>query len=79
LFRLVLASVEEHFAGVGGGVLVTVQPGSLALGVASLGTLFEVVSTHGMAGAFVSVVTIQIVVAVTVSLASRRLPDPAQH
>jgi len=79
LFRLVLASVEEHFAGVGGGVLVTVQQGSLALGVASLGTLFEVVSTHGMAGAFVTVVTIQIVVAVAVSLASRRLPDPAQR
>jgi MFS family permease len=79
LFRLVLASVPEHFAGVGSGVLVTVQQGSLALGVASLGTLFEVIAEHGMAGAFVTVVTIQIAVAVIVSLASRRLPDPAQH
>jgi hypothetical protein len=47
--------------------------------VASLGTLFEVLAEHGVAGAFVTVVTIQIAVALIVSLASRRLPDPAQH
>ncbi|HEY2041897.1 MAG TPA: MFS transporter [Jatrophihabitans sp.] len=78
LFRTVLASIPESLAGVGSGVLVTVQQGSLALGVASLGTLFTVRAAHGFANAFAVVVVIQIVIAVLVSLASRRLPAPAQ-
>jgi MFS family permease len=39
-FRLILADVPDRLAGVGSGVLVTVQQASLALGVATLGTLF---------------------------------------
>jgi MFS family permease len=40
LFRIVLADVPTERAGVGSGVLVTTQQASLALGVATLGTLF---------------------------------------
>jgi MFS family permease len=39
-FRLVLADVPVHLAGVGSGVIVTLQQTGYALGVATLGTLF---------------------------------------
>jgi MFS family permease len=40
LFRAVLADVPAHLAGIGGGVLVTLQQAGLALGVATLGTTY---------------------------------------
>jgi MFS family permease len=40
LFRVVLAEVPPERAGVGSGVMVTTQQAALALGVATLGTLF---------------------------------------
>jgi MFS family permease len=39
-FRLVLADVPIHLAGIGSGVIVTLQQSGYALGVATLGTLF---------------------------------------
>lgn len=40
LFRVVLAEVPPARAGIGGGVLTTTQQTGLALGVATLGTLY---------------------------------------
>ncbi|MDQ1717756.1 MAG: hypothetical protein QOE71_3502 [Pseudonocardiales bacterium] len=77
IFRLVLSNVPHALAGVGSGVLVTVQQGSMAIGVASLGTLFEVRAEHGFAGAFGLVLGIQVAAAVVIALASRLLPHPA--
>jgi MFS family permease len=81
LFRVVLSEVSAERAGVGSGVLVTSQQTSLALGVASLGTLFLSLSTaHGMdmGDAFVTILTLQVGVAGLVALLSRRLPDPSR-
>ena len=77
LFRTVLADIPHRFAGVGSGVLVTVQQGSNALGVASLGTLFVALADGGMRDAFGVVIGIQIAIAVLVAAGSLRLPDPA--
>ncbi|CAM3327405.1 MFS transporter [Kibdelosporangium persicum] len=79
LFRVVLSRVPVESAGVGSGSLVTVQQVSLALGVATLGSLFLWLSEPdvlGMRDAFAVVMAVQAVVAMMVSLFSRRLPDP---
>ena len=52
LFRLVLADVPPHLAGIGSGIMVTLQQSSYALGVAVLGTLFVAIEQHDMSGAF---------------------------
>ncbi len=72
LFRTVLGGVPGHLAGVGSGVLVTMQQGSLALGVAGLGTLFVTIARHSTAAAFVTVVSIQATLAVLLVMASPR-------
>jgi MFS family permease len=77
-FRIVLADVPAQLAGIGSGVLVTMQQGSLALGVASLGSLFVTLAdSSGMRHAFTVVVGIQAAIAVAVALLAVRLPDPA--
>jgi hypothetical protein len=77
-FRIVLADVPSQLAGIGSGVLVTMQQGSLALGVASLGSLFvSLADSSGMRHAFTVVVGIQAAIAVVVGLLALRLPDPA--
>jgi MFS family permease len=77
-FRIVLADVPGQLAGIGSGVLVTMQQGSLALGVASLGSLFvSLADSSGMRHAFTVVVGIQAAIAVAVGLLALRLPDPA--
>jgi MFS family permease len=76
-FRIVLADVPAQLAGIGSGVLVTMQQGSLALGVASLGSLFVTLAdSSGMRHAFTVVVGIQAAIAVAVALLAVRLPDP---
>ncbi len=52
LFRSVLADVPHRLSGIGSGVLVTVQQAALALGVASLGSLYLSAAGHGPADAF---------------------------
>jgi len=78
-FRIVLADVPHRLAGIGSGVLVTMQQGSLALGVASLGSLFVSLAdgAGGMRHAFTVVVTIQAAIAMVVGLLALRLPDPS--
>ncbi|MGH3459847.1 MAG: MFS transporter [Kribbellaceae bacterium] len=45
LFRVVLTDCPPHLAGAGGGVLITIQQSGLALGVATLGSLFVAMET----------------------------------
>lgn len=74
LFRLVLAGVPQHHAGVGGGVLVTIQQSGLALGVATLGTLYLGLETHGIPQAFAVTTAAQIAIMAVLALASRSVP-----
>lgn len=79
LFRVVLAHVPAESAGVGSGALATTQQSSLALGVATLGTLFSVLSAPaelGMRNAFALVMGVQVLIALVIVFAGQRLPDP---
>lgn len=77
-FRIVLTDVPHRLAGIGSGVLVTVQQGALALGVATLGSLFvSLADGGGTQHAFTLVVGIQALIAVVVAALAVRLPDPA--
>ena len=76
LFRLILAEVPEHHAGTGSGVLVTVQQAGLALGVATLGTLYIALNSHGTAGAFAITTGIQVLIAAAIATGARRMPSP---
>jgi hypothetical protein len=78
LFRVVLSGVPADRAGVGGGVLVTTQQTSLALGVATLGSLFlslEAPGGPGLRTAFTIVLLVLAAAAVLVGVISLRLPD----
>ena len=82
LFRVVLSQVPSERAGVGSGALTTTQQTSLAMGVATLGTLFLALSSPellGMRYAFVVVLGIQILAAVGIIAFSGRLPDPRER
>lgn len=77
LFRVVLSEVPTERAGIGSGVLVTTQQVALALGVATLGTLFLSASPHlGARDAFLVVLAVQLAIALGIAGGSRRLPDP---
>jgi hypothetical protein len=79
LFRVVLSQVPAERAGVGSGALATTQQTSLALGVATLGTLFATLANPavlGMRDAFALVMAVQIVIALVITIAGRVLPDP---
>ncbi|HEX3788078.1 MAG TPA: MFS transporter [Pseudonocardiaceae bacterium] len=79
LFRVILSQVPVDRAGVGSGALVTTQQTCLALGVATLGTLYASLGTPsglGMRDAFVLVMAVMFVVAVALSIGGRALPDP---
>nr|WP_042183199.1 MFS transporter [Kibdelosporangium sp. MJ126-NF4] len=79
LFRVILSRVPPELAGVGSGSLVTVQQVSLALGVATLGSLYLWLSEPdvlGVRNAFAIVMAIQAVAAVVICVFGRRLPDP---
>jgi hypothetical protein len=75
LIRLVLSEIPAERAGVGGGILATTQQSSLALGVATLGTLFLSLSPSiGMHSALTWVLTLQFVLTLGVIALSTRLP-----
>lgn len=78
LFRIVLADVPHHHAGVGGGVLVTIQQSGLALGVATLGTLYLGLETHRIPQAFAAATVAQIAIMAVLAIGSRAVPhlDP---
>jgi MFS family permease len=75
IFRIVLSEVPPARAGVGSGVMVTVQQSSLALGVATLGTLFlSLVPALGMREALVATLAVQLGGVLLTGLLSLRLP-----
>jgi hypothetical protein len=75
LFRLVLADVPPHLAGIGGGVLVTLQQSGLALGVATLGTLYLGIGDRGTA--FATILALECGLALVMALGSRAMPSLA--
>ncbi|WP_414941252.1 MFS transporter [Amycolatopsis sp. cmx-11-51] len=68
----VLAAVPTEYAGVGGGVLVTTQQGSMAIGVAALGSVHTGLVGAGHATAFAVVLSVQLAVGIAVAMAGRR-------
>jgi MFS family permease len=75
LFRVVLSRVPAERAGVGSGVLATTQQSSLALGVATLGTLYLTLApVLGMAQALAVVLVLQVGGAAAVLWLSLGLP-----
>src|SRR5260370_16501400 len=77
LMGVVLSDVPPSAAGVGGGVLATTQQTALALGVATLGSLFLALAGDGagIRNGFLVVIAVQVIAAVGVAAGARRLPD----
>jgi EmrB/QacA subfamily drug resistance transporter len=81
LFGFVLAGVPAERAGVGSGIVSTTMQSALALGVASLGSLYLSLSASdslGVRDAFIAVLGVQTVVAVVVAIAGWALAAPAR-
>jgi MFS family permease len=75
VFRVVLSEVPPARAGVGGGVMTTVQQASLALGVATLGSLFlSLTPGLGMRDALLTALATQLAAVTLTFLLSLRLP-----
>jgi MFS family permease len=78
-FRLVLADVPVHLAGIGSGVLVTLQQSGFALGVATLGTLFLAMLNRHAGDGFGWAIAIWAAVDLSVAAASFILPKAADR
>lgn len=75
LMRIVMSEVPPARAGVGSGVMITTQQSALALGVATLGTLFlSLVPHEGMRDALVVTLLAQLAGIALTGLLSLRLP-----
>jgi MFS family permease len=75
VYRVILSEVPPARAGVGSGVMITTQQSALALGVATLGTLFlSLVPGIGMRDALVTTLLVQLACVVLTGLLSLRLP-----
>ncbi|MEV5103203.1 MFS transporter [Streptomyces massasporeus] len=75
VYRVILSEVPPARAGVGSGVMITTQQSALALGVATLGTLFlSLVPGMGMRDALVTTLLVQLGGVVLTGLLSLRLP-----
>ncbi|SEN27777.1 Major Facilitator Superfamily protein [Actinacidiphila rubida] len=75
IFRIVLSEVPPAQAGVGGGAMATTQQSSLALGVATLGTLFLTLSSSvGVRDALVWTLLAQLAAVVLTTALTLRLP-----
>jgi MFS family permease len=75
VYRVILSEVPPTRAGVGSGVMITTQQSALALGVATLGTLFlSLVPGMGMRNALVTTLLVQLAGVVLTGLLSLRLP-----
>ncbi|MFI6434547.1 MFS transporter [Streptomyces sp. NPDC050759] len=75
VFRIVLSEVPPARAGVGSGVMVTTQQVSLALGVATLGSLFLALAPGmGMRDALVTTLLVQLAGVALTGVLSLRLP-----
>lgn len=75
IIRIVLSDIPAERSGVGSGVMVTAQQSALALGVATLGSLFlTLAGTAGMRDALVVTLLAQLGLVVLTGLLSLRLP-----
>ncbi|MFS4093903.1 MFS transporter [Streptomyces sp. AF1A] len=75
VLRIVMSEVPPARAGVGSGVMVTTQQSALALGVATIGTLFLTLAPHmGMRDALVITLLVQLAGIVLTGLLSLRAP-----
>ncbi|WP_217240203.1 MFS transporter [Streptomyces sp. AC555_RSS877] len=74
LFRSVLADVPTHLAGIGSGVLITLQQSGLALGVATLGTLYLALAPHDVSHAFAGVEYVQMGIVALLAVGALALP-----
>jgi hypothetical protein len=74
LFRSVLADVPTHLGGIGSGVLITLQQSGLALGVATLGTLYLAMAPHNPAHAYATVEYVQMGIVALLAVGAAALP-----
>jgi Transketolase, thiamine diphosphate binding domain len=77
LFRIVLTDVPGHLAGIGGGALITLQQTGLALGVATLGTLYLALHRHSVPHAFAAATGTQLLI--ILALGPGHPPAPPLH
>jgi MFS family permease len=75
LFRIVLVDVPAHQAGVGSGVLVTMQQAGQALGVAILGSIYLFIAPRSIPLGFATAISIQLGISVLLAIGSRFLPS----
>ncbi len=77
LFGVVLSEVPPTAAGAGSGVLTTTQQTALALGVATLGSMYLTLAGDGtgVRTGFIAVLAVQLVIAFAVAGGARRLPS----
>ncbi|MGW7203091.1 MFS transporter [Streptomyces sp. NPDC054837] len=78
LFRSVLADVPAHLGGIGSGALITLQQSGLALGVATLGTLYISLAPHGVAHAFAGVEYVHMGIVALLAIGAAALPPFAR-
>jgi EmrB/QacA subfamily drug resistance transporter len=74
LFRSVLADVPLHLGGIGSGALITLQQSGLALGVATLGTLYLALASHSYPHAFATVECVQMGIVALLAVGAAILP-----
>lgn len=74
LFRAVLVDCPPHQGGIGSGMLITIQQSGLALGVATLGSLFVARAATSVPDAFATAVGVQIGLVVLLAVGIRALP-----
>ncbi|MFE5713891.1 MFS transporter [Streptomyces sp. NPDC056501] len=74
IFRVILSEVPAERAGVGSGVMVTAQQSSLALGVATLGSLYLGLAASGPDTALPVTLLVQLAMVVLTTALSLRLP-----
>jgi hypothetical protein len=74
LFRSVLTDVPTHLGGIGSGALITLQQGGLALGVATLGTLYLSLEPHSISHAFATVEYVQMGIVAILAIGAAALP-----
>jgi MFS family permease len=74
LFRSVMADVPMHLGGIGSGALITLQQSGLALGVATLGTLYLGLAPHSYPHAFSTVEYIQMGIVALLAVGAAALP-----
>jgi MFS family permease len=74
LFRVVLIDVPADQAGIGSGVLVTMQQAGQALGVAILGSIYLSLAPHSIPAGFATAIVIQLGIGVLFAMGTRFLP-----